>query len=112
MLAVAFGYFENLFRAGDRHKFLEEETRLKSLGNVINMAGYSQFIWEDFADEIYALLRKCMSASSANSEAFLLEHFNNEEIQNQIITYLKVRYTTAQVAHSRTDSSRLSLRLG
>ena len=91
---------------------MEEETRLKSLGNVINMAGYSQFIWEDFADEIYALLRKCMSASSANSEAFLLEHFNNEEIQNQIITYLKVRYTKAQVAHLRTDSSRLSLRLG
>ncbi|KAG9956116.1 cysteine proteinase, partial [Aureobasidium melanogenum] len=87
--AVAFGYFENLFRVGDRTKFLEEETRLKSLGNVINMAGYSQFIWEDFADEIYALLRKCMSADSSNSEAFLLEHFNNEEIQNQIITYLK-----------------------
>ena len=60
------------------------------MGNVINMAGYSQFIWEDFADEIYALLRKCMSADSSNSEAFLLEHFNNEEIQNQIITYLKV----------------------
>lgn len=57
------------------------------------MAGYSQFIWEDFADEIYALLRKCMSADSSNSEAFLLEHFNNEEIQNQIITYLKVRGT-------------------
>lgn len=76
------------------------------------MAGYSQFIWEDFADEIYALLRKCMSASSANSEAFLLEHFNNEEIQNQIITYLKVRYTTAQVVQERTDSSRPSLRPG
>ncbi|CAD0084358.1 unnamed protein product [Aureobasidium vineae] len=87
--AVAFGYFENLFRVGDRTKFLEEETRLKSLGNVINMAGYSQFIWEDFADDIYALLRKCMSADSSNSEAFLLEYFNNEEIQNQIITYLK-----------------------
>lgn len=54
------------------------------------MAGYSQFIWEDFADEIYALLRKCMSADASNSEAFLLENFNNEEIQNQIITYLKV----------------------
>jgi ubiquitin thioesterase protein OTUB1 len=91
---------------------LEEETRLKSLGNVINMAGYSQFIWEDFADEIYALLRKCMSASSANSEAFLLEHFNNEEIQNQIITYLKVRYTITQEAQSHTDTSRLSPRLG
>lgn len=56
------------------------------------MAGYSQFIWEDFADEIYALLRKCMSADASNSEAFLLEHFNNEEIQNQIITYLKVQH--------------------
>jgi hypothetical protein len=76
------------------------------------MAGYSQFIWEDFADEIYALLRKCMSASSANSEAFLLEHFNNEEIQNQIITYLKVRYTIIQEVQSHTDTSRLSPRLG
>ncbi|THY79176.1 cysteine proteinase [Aureobasidium pullulans] len=87
--AVAFGYFENLFRFGDRTKFLEEETRLKSLGNVINMAGYSQFIWEDFADEIHGLLRKCMSADASKSEAFLLEHFNNEETQNGIITYLK-----------------------
>jgi ubiquitin thioesterase protein OTUB1 len=91
---------------------LEEETRLKSLGNVINMAGYSQFIWEDFADEIYSLLRKCMSASSANSEAFLLEHFNNEEVQNQIITYLKVRCTVVQVERPRTNSTRLSPQLG
>lgn len=54
------------------------------------MAGYSQFIWEDFADEIHGLLRKCMSADASKSEAFLLEHFNNEETQNGIITYLKV----------------------
>jgi hypothetical protein len=76
------------------------------------MAGYSQFIWEDFADEIYSLLRKCMSASSANSEAFLLEHFNNEEVQNQIITYLKVRFTTVVAPTYTYHSSRPLHRLG
>jgi hypothetical protein len=69
------------------------------------MAGYSQFIWEDFADEIYALLRKCMSADASNSEAFLLEHFNNEEIQNQIITYLKARCLLYVFKPASTDSS-------
>jgi ubiquitin thioesterase protein OTUB1 len=53
-----------------------------------------------------------MSASSVNSEAFLLEQFNNEEVQNQIITYLKVRFTTV-VAFTYTDhSSRPLPRLG
>lgn len=90
-IAIAFAYFESLIRLGDKSKFLEEETRLKSLHNMVNAAGIDKWSFEDFADETYDLLRKYMGLVDAgNLEESLVEDFNNEAIQNYIITHFKV----------------------
>lgn len=90
-VAIAFGYFEGLLHLGDSNKFLEEETRLRSLVNVMTTAGYDAFLFEDMADETFDLLRKLASSLHAsNADALLIEAFNNEELQNSVITHLKV----------------------
>ena len=88
---MAFGYFETLIHLGDGNKFLEEETRLRSLSNVLNAAGYDAMLYEDFADETFELLRKVASAvQTGTAEDVLLETFNDETLQNYVITHLKV----------------------
>lgn len=55
-------------------------------------AGFEAIMVEDFADEMYDLLRKISSSLSqtVNVEAVLLDAFNDEGLQNNIITYLRV----------------------
>lgn len=87
--AVAFGYFEGLQRIGDRGKFLEEQSRLRSLANLLNQIGLQTAVWEDFADETFGLLSKLSNLPAAN-ETPLLESFNEMMMSMAIITYLKV----------------------
>lgn len=102
--AIAFGYFEALIHLGDSHKFLEEETRLRSLSNVLNSAGFDPLLYEDFADEAYELLRKVSNALPAgNADAVLHEAFNDDTLQNYIITHLKVGFGCNYVANRRPD---------
>lgn len=76
---------------GDSTKFLEEETRLRSLGNVLNAAGFEPYLYEDFADEMFDLMRRVSNAMSEGSgEDALLDGFNDESVQNCIITHVKV----------------------
>lgn len=89
--AIAFGYFETLIRLGDTNKFYEELARLRSLSNVINLAGFDVDIFEDFANETYDLLKKLPQVLNVgNAEDVLLETFNDESVQNYIITHLRV----------------------
>ncbi|GAB7351899.1 hypothetical protein MBLNU459_g2441t1 [Dothideomycetes sp. NU459] len=100
--AIAFGYFEALLRHGDHAKFLEEETRLRSLSNLINLAGYDHTMLDDFADETYDLLRKCRGwINVPNAEDKLVHAFNDEGVQNSIITHLK--HMTAAWMKTRPD---------
>lgn len=85
--AVAFSYFEALVRIGDPHKFLEEETRLKSLCNILNDAGFVEDLYEDFMEDTIELLRK--TSNARNGSAVLLETFNDPNGSMSIITYLK-----------------------
>ncbi|GME39810.1 COP9 signalosome complex subunit 2 [Neofusicoccum parvum] len=87
--AVAFGYFEGLQRIGDRGKFLEEQSRLRSLANLLNQIGLQTAVWEDFADETFGLLSKLSNLPAAN-ETPLLESFNEMMMSMAIITYLKL----------------------
>ena len=90
-LAIAFGYFETLVHFGDPNKWLEEETRLRSLSNVLKAAGFSEMLYEDFADETFELLRKVATAAQeGNAEDVLLESFGDENSSNYVITHLKV----------------------
>ena len=99
-LAVAFGYLERLLYIGDSGKFYEEEARLRSLSNVLNQAGFEPYLYEDFADELFGLIRSIANAiNEGNGEEVLMNAFNDESIQNYVITHFKVRIDIA--AHQR-----------
>lgn len=89
---MAFGYFEALIHLGDVNKLGMEQARLRSLNNVMSQAGFSMMLVEDFADETLDLLRNITSAISEGRDAaaILLEKFNDEMVQNYIITHLRV----------------------
>lgn len=90
--AIAYGYFESLIHLGDSNKFLEEEARLRSLSNVLNEAGFDALLYDDFADAMFELLRNVHNSLHAGeADTVLHEAFNDEGLQNYIITYLKVR---------------------
>lgn len=76
-------------RIGDSHKFLEEVTRLKSMHNILNDAGFQEHLYEDFADDTIDLLRE--TASATDGGAALLQTFNDTNRSMSIITYLKAR---------------------
>lgn len=88
---MGYGYFEALIRNGDSNTFAIEEARLRSLGNVMQQAGYDPMLIEDFADETFTLLRELSNAlATGNAETILDNQFNDEMVQNYIITHLRV----------------------
>ena len=90
--AIAFGYFEALLHVGDVAKFDVEEARLISMSNLLNLAGFPEDVYIDFAEEAYDLLRKLGgSLQVGNGASLLLEAFNDMGVSMAIITYVKVR---------------------
>lgn len=89
---MAFGYFEALIHYGDTDKFYFEQARLTSLHTLIERVGYDPMLYSDFTDQHYELLRDIRDALSngLDAEALLLEKFNDEEVQNYAIQYMRV----------------------
>lgn len=88
---MAFGYFETLIALGDDNKFAEEEARIRSLSNVMSAAGFDTMLYKDFEDEFLDLMRKVASAlQDGTAETVLLEAFNDDMLQNYIITHFRV----------------------
>lgn len=88
--AIAFCYFEVLQRLGDRTRFLEEQSRLRSLANLLNQVGFQPDMCDDFAEETFTLLRKLSANAPSTDESVLLEAFNDQGVSLSIITHLKV----------------------
>ncbi|KAK4983262.1 hypothetical protein LTR50_007340 [Elasticomyces elasticus] len=89
--AVAFGYFEALVHIGDAGKFLDEETRLRSLNNILNAAGQDPYVYEDFTDETFDLMRKISaSLQTGNADATLLACFNDPVIEQSVIQHMRM----------------------
>ncbi|KAL5431918.1 hypothetical protein PMIN07_012536 [Paraphaeosphaeria minitans] len=89
--AIAFGYFEALLHVADVAKFDVEEARLISMNNLLNLAGFSEHVYIDFAEEAYDLLRKLgASLQVGNGANLLLEAFNDMAVSMAIITYVKL----------------------
>jgi len=113
-VAIAFGYYDCLLKIGDRNKFHQEEARLKSLRNTIALAGYQLDMLEEFEDAALDLLKDtAKTLGSPDSESKLVEAFNDEFIQNYVITYFRVRISPLLIsilrltfadAHSSLDS--------
>lgn len=91
LVALAFGYFETLLRSGNRGRILEEQTRLKSLNNLLNRVGFDKDVYEDFFDETFNLLGELASLTPAPVAAStLLERFNDDAVSSAIITHFRV----------------------
>ncbi|KAK5164317.1 uncharacterized protein LTR77_010012 [Saxophila tyrrhenica] len=100
--AIAFGYFETLINLGDGNKFLEEEARLRSLMNTCTAAGYDPSLLEDFAEETYTLLRKVANGmQDGTAENALHETFNDDYVQNFIITHIRTLTAAWMKTHSQ-----------
>jgi len=88
---------ESLLRLDDYNKFFQEETRLKSLRNIWIAAGHEPMIIEGFEDEVIELLRRVaalLQTPHIDAEEALLQELNCEDVQNNLITYLRVRFAT------------------
>lgn len=95
-----FGYFEALLRLGDPMKILAEESRLKSLNNLLNSVGFQEGIYEDFVDETITLLRATAASIPCHDDgAALLASFNDAGLSNAIITHFRVSNCTSGVDH-------------
>ena len=91
-LAVAFSYFETLQQMGNKQKFQEEEVRLKSLANYLHEVGFQEHQYEDFAEDMFDLLRETATTlDSPDGGAAILSAFNDPNRSMSILTYLKVR---------------------
>lgn len=96
-----FGYFEALLRLGDPMKILAEESRLKSLNNLLNSVGFREEIYEDFVDETISLLRGTAASIPCHDDgAALLGSFNDAGMSNAIITHFRVSYDITGVHRS------------
>jgi ubiquitin thioesterase protein OTUB1 len=94
-----------LIHLGDVNKFYEELARLSSLQNILDAAGFQDWLYQDYADEAYALLKKLPEALQiGNSADVLHEAFNDEDTQMSIIYYTRVRH----VCHRISDGPRLT----
>lgn len=95
-LAVAFGYFENLFTLRDTVRVEQELLRIKSLSRLLDQVGQSEHLYEIFVDATESLLTNLISEihkgiqSNSFDESFLLEAFNNEYESSAIITHFRV----------------------
>ncbi|KAI9817682.1 MAG: hypothetical protein M1832_004576 [Thelocarpon impressellum] len=89
--AIAFGYFETLQRVGDRARVLEEETRLRSLNNLLNTAGFEEHLYDVFVDETVALLRVVAASIPAPpGDTVLLDRFNEPDVSNAVVTHFRL----------------------
>ncbi|KAF2785623.1 cysteine proteinase [Melanomma pulvis-pyrius CBS 109.77] len=91
--AIAFTYFETLIRVGDVNKFEDEEVRLASMHNLLNIAGFQPDVYIDWVDEAFDLLRKLAASVQVMDGAapgILLDTFNDLGISLAIITYFKL----------------------
>ena len=82
-------------RVNDVHKFEEEEARLRSMNNLLNMVGFQEHVYIDFVDECFDLLRKLAESLRQMDDTgpdTLLQSFNDMSVSMAVITYFKVRF--------------------
>lgn len=94
MIAIAFGFFEQLLKLGDVNRIGMEHARVASLNGLLSMAGIASYIYEDFTEVTFDLF-KIMAAGKVDVAA-LVNYFNDESCSNAIVMHFRVNiFTTA-----------------
>ncbi|KAK3330649.1 peptidase C65 Otubain-domain-containing protein [Apodospora peruviana] len=91
--AIGFGYFETLINRGDKALILAEKARLESLNDYIEkVGGMVLFIFQDMADETFALLQKISETLDDRKQALadLMDAFNEPQISDSIVYHLRL----------------------
>ncbi|KAK2741357.1 hypothetical protein FQN57_005641 [Myotisia sp. PD_48] len=90
--AVAFAYFENLFRTGDISKVAHELSRIKGFNQQLFAVGHEEHLFEIFVEateEVFARIANAIEEESQD-ESFLVDAFNNEYNSSAIITHFRL----------------------
>ncbi|KAI9888909.1 MAG: hypothetical protein M1814_006141 [Vezdaea aestivalis] len=99
--ALAFSYCEALLHHSSPSKILEEETRLKSLNNLLASAGNPLELCEDFVDETVELVHEISNhLSNPSDDAFLVDAFNDIGKSSAIITHVKLLTSSWMKTHA------------
>lgn len=89
--ALAFGYLEALLHAKDRTVIDEERARLESLNRILDDAGHSRDLYEDFTQTALDLLDAIAERLPCRDDGQdLLERFNGDGVSSAIITHFRV----------------------
>ncbi|KAI9885051.1 MAG: hypothetical protein M1823_003150 [Watsoniomyces obsoletus] len=89
--AIAFSYFEALAQVGDRNRVLEEQTRLRSLNNLLNRAGFEVHLYEDYVDVTLELLGELAGLVPSTAAASRVEEkFNDPDVANAVIAHIRL----------------------
>lgn len=92
-LAVAFGYFENLFFLRDTIKVQSELARIKAMNALLDQVGHEEYLYETFVDATEETFGQVIDAiqKGVPDEGFLVEIFNDFSQSMSIITHFRVR---------------------
>ncbi len=105
--AIAFSYFETLAQVGDRNRVLEEQTRLRSLNNLLNRAGFESHLYEDYVDVTLELLGELAGlVPSTAAAARVEEKFNDPDVANAVIAHIRVGRTRRSLERTIFPTSR------
>jgi ubiquitin thioesterase protein OTUB1 len=97
-------------RLGDRNRIIAEETRLKSLNNLLNSLGFQEHLYEDFVETTLDLLRQISASIPVQDDgAALLAAFNEPEISNGIITHFRVGRNLPEAVPASSTALRKTL---
>lgn len=91
-LAIAFGYFENLFRLRDSAKVEQELARIKSLNSLMDSVGQQEHLYDIFVDATVELLEQMSTVigNGSHDDACIVNAFNEEYNSSAIITHFRV----------------------
>ena len=90
--ALAFGFLEALLHAKDRAVIDGERARLESLNRMLDDAGHSRDLYEDFTQTTFDLLDAVAERLPCRDDGQdLLERFNEDGVSSAIITHFRVR---------------------
>ena len=78
-------------RLGSPSKIHGEAARLSSLNNLLDATGQEKYMYEDWVEETIQLLERVASTPADDTEAVLMEAFNDLEKANSITQHFRVR---------------------
>ncbi|KAL2016595.1 hypothetical protein VTK56DRAFT_3296 [Thermocarpiscus australiensis] len=91
--AIGFGYFEALIKSGSKARVEAEKQRLEDLNSYIeNIGGVPHYVFQDFADETFALFQKTAELVGNQKQAMveLLEAFNTPDVSNSVMYHFRL----------------------